>query len=79
MTDGPDYKAYRARIGQWKAASVALAVVHAQELSVLDARGAIEDLSSLIDDAIDRSPMKKYSGLVDQQRLFKKLRDEQAP
>ena len=72
------YYQFRSIIRAWKNAASPLAAVRRSEIARVDARSAIKDLSALIDYAIKSAPVRLQSGLVAQQALFRKMRDEQA-
>jgi hypothetical protein len=61
----------------WRAAGVALAEVRAQELRSMTPAQALQAAESLLSLASSPRDLPRWrnSGLVDQQRLFRRLRD----
>jgi|GEM_PF-6864111 len=64
------YIKYRSVVRGWKQAAAALDGVRIAEIAALDTRRVIQELSGLIDHAIETVPPAKESGLVIQQRLL---------
>lgn len=61
-------------VSAWKRAGPALEAVKRSELRALRTSVALEQLKDYFDYALSRAKKTKTSGLVEQQRIFKKLR-----
>jgi len=58
----------------WKAAGPELERVRRQEIRNADTRSAIESLDAAFKSALLHFPAAPYSGLVDQQQFFQRLK-----
>ena len=67
----------RDAVQAWQVASQRLEALKAEELISINVHEVLESLDDLFEDAIRRFPPQPYSGLIEQQAWFKKLRDEE--
>ncbi|MEX2284537.1 MAG: hypothetical protein WEE89_18760 [Gemmatimonadota bacterium] len=68
--DSPELKAW---VATWHAAGDALAQVRRDELRQLNTAQALEQLADAFEHALRIAPILRTSGLIDQQRWFRRL------
>lgn len=66
--------AMRQWVERWKKAGPELERIRMEELALVDVRRSIELLEDAFQSAIRHFPPKPVTGLVDQQRWYKRLR-----
>jgi hypothetical protein len=69
-----DRNQLRAWVARWKAAGPRLAELRQRELESIDTQQALLSLADAFESCRLRFPPEPTSGLVEQQRLFQKLR-----
>jgi hypothetical protein len=67
------YKQLKKWIELWRQTGAELETIRIKEIRKADTQKAIESLNSSFKSAVKYHPPKPYSGLVDQQRYFRKL------
>ena len=70
--DAAQREQIRERIAQWKRAAPVLERVRREDIQRTDTAQAIEHLDGFVLDLVRRSPPKPTSGLVEQQRVFRR-------
>ena len=73
-TDRDDYGAIRHWVATWRDAGEALARVRTEEVRRIETAVALQLLAAAFDHALRTAPPRTSSGLVEQQRLFQRLR-----
>jgi len=63
-----------ARVGQWRRAGEVMEKVQAEEIRTADTAQAMRALTGAVLAELQRRPAEPTSGLVEQQRWFRKLR-----
>jgi len=71
-----DQEQLRAWSEAWKSAGPELEKIRRQGIRCADTRSAIESLDAAFKSAMLHFSPEPYSGLVDQQRLFQRLRND---
>ncbi len=75
----PSLEQQRRYVRQWKRTGKLLRKIKMEELAALtdeQARKDTEDLLQLANSAYRHPRLKRYSGLIEQQKLFAQMRDE---
>ncbi len=72
--ENKNISAIRRWVARWKKAGPELERIRKEELAHVDVRQAIESLEDAFQSAILHFPPKPTSGLVEQQRWYKRLR-----
>jgi hypothetical protein len=70
----PDTSAISKRIAQWAVAAPLLQEVRDADIRAADTARSLRNLAGTILGTAAKMPVRTYSGLVDQQRLFSKIR-----
>lgn len=70
----PDSTAIGNRIAQWAAAAPMLKEVREQDIRQADTARSLRNLTGIVLQTVSTRPQRTTSGLVNQQRVFLKLR-----
>lgn len=79
MAANEDTERMKAWVNTWKRAGLALQRVKIEELRSEDYGKDFEAIDGMLDWVVDHARERKTSGLVEQQRLFRKMRNEDYP
>ncbi len=76
MAESVDIKNTRKWLECWSNASIALQEIRAQEIRDADTSVALKSFAGMLPRILESYPPDPWSGLVEQQRIFSRLRHE---